>query len=73
MNPIQGQQYTAEPGDTLPSIAIKSGWLDNGVAIRDANQFVFTTSNQEEVQPGEVLFIPVDPELVELQNIQDAL
>ncbi len=74
MRPIPGQQYTAEPGDTLPIISTRAyGVSENGSLIRDANQFQFKTDTLEEVQPGEVLFIPFDPVIEALKNSQAAL
>ena len=74
MRPIPGQYYTAEPGDTLPSIAARAyGLSENWSLISGANQFVLKTDNQEEVQPEEVLFIPFDPVIVSLKNDQAAL
>lgn len=67
--PIQGQQYIVQNGDTLPSIAIRAGLIDNWPLIRDANSFVFKTDNQEQIQTGEVIYIPHDPEIIALKNI----
>lgn len=69
IRPIPGQNYTAKSGDTLPLIATKAyGLSENWTLIRDANQFQFKTDDQECVQPGEVLFIPIDPVIQGLKN-----
>lgn len=67
--PIPGQTYIVKNGDTLPIISTKAYGVDsNGQLIRDANQIVFATTNLDEVQPGEQLFIPFDPVVVQLKN-----
>ena len=67
--PIPGQTYTVQNGDTLPIISTKAYGIDsNGQLIRDANQITLTTSNLDEVQPGEMLFIPFDPLVQQLKN-----
>lgn len=66
--PTQGEFYTAEDGDTLPSIAIKAGLVDNWQLIREANQLTLKTTDQEAVQPGERLYIPEDPVIIALKN-----
>lgn len=69
-----GEYYTTEQGDTLPKIAARAyGLSGKWPLILDVNQLEFKVSNQEEIQPGENIFIPEDPELIELQNIQNAL
>lgn len=74
MKPTPGQNYTAVNGDTLPKIAARAyGLSENWPMILDANQLQFKVDNQEQVQPGEILYIPVDPELENLKNIQEAL
>ena len=72
--PIPGEPYTVEPGDTFPSIATKAyGLSDNWPLIRNANQLIFKTDTQEDVEPGEVLFIPLDPDIIGLKNSQSDL
>ena len=72
--PTPGENYTAKDGDTLPIIAGRAyGLQEKWTLINDANQKEFKTDNQEQVQPGEVLYIPEDPELIALQNTQEAL
>jgi nucleoid-associated protein YgaU len=67
--PIPGKPYTAQSGDTLPKIAARAyGLSEKWSLIRNANQFEFETETDEDVQPGEKLYIPVDPDLVFLQN-----
>ena len=74
MKPIPGQTYTVKNGDTLPIISTKAyGIPDNSQLIRDANQLVFTTSNLDEVQPGEQLYIPVDPVIQQIKLDQKKL
>ena len=69
MKPIPGQTYIVKNGDTLPKISTMAYGIDsNGQLIRDANQIVFATANLDEVQPGEQLFIPFDPVVVQLKN-----
>ncbi len=72
--PIPGQSYTAVTGDTFPIIAARAyGLSDNWPLIREANQLQFKTDNQEEIKPGEVVFIPFDPEIIALKNTQSSL
>jgi nucleoid-associated protein YgaU len=67
--PTQGQNYTAKEGDTLRTIATRAyGLGDKYTLIRNGNQFEFPADTDEDVQPGEQLFIPFDPELINLQN-----
>lgn len=69
-----GQTYTAVSGDTLPIIASRAyGLSEKWTLIRDSNSIEFKTDNLEEVQPGEVLFIPVDPDIIALKNQQSSL
>lgn len=69
--PIPGKYYTAETGDTFPIIATRAyGLAENWTLIRDANQLQFKTDDQECIQPGEVIFIPVDPVIIALKNSQ---
>jgi nucleoid-associated protein YgaU len=72
--PIQGKQYIAREGDTLRSIATRAyGLGENWTLIREANQFALKTIDQESVSEGEILFIPVDPDIQDLKNLQEAL
>lgn len=72
--PIPGQNYTAVTGDTLPIIASRAyGLSEKWILIRNANQLKYKTDNEEEIQPGEVVFIPQDPETVALRNAQSKL
>lgn len=72
--PIPGQTYIVQSGDTLPIISTRAyGIPDNAMLIRDANQFVFVTANLDDVQPGEQLFIPVDPVMEQLRFDQRKL
>ena len=67
--PTPGSSYTVQPGDTFPSIATRAyGLSERWPLIRNANQLQFSVSNQEEVSPGEVIYIPVDPEIEFLRN-----
>jgi len=69
MRPRQGQRYTTQPGDTLPSIAARAyGLPGNWPLIRDANQFKLKTATLEDVQPGETIFIPVDQTIEQLRQ-----
>ena len=66
--PRQGQNYTVKSGDTFPIIAVRAGLLESDwPLIRNANQLQFKTDDQESVQPGEVLFIPIDPVIAALK------
>jgi nucleoid-associated protein YgaU len=70
-NPIQGQFYTSKAGETLRTIANQAyGLSESWTLIRDANQFNLKTSEEDAVQEGESLFIPVDPDI---QGLQDEL
>lgn len=72
--PKPGENYEAVTGDTLPIIASRAyGLSEKWPLIKNANQFKFKVDNQEQVQPGEVLYIPFDPELVALKNQQSSL
>ena len=71
--PKQGQFYTAQTGDTLPKIAIRAKLGTNWPLILDANTLVLKVDDQEQIQPGERIFIPVDQEMVALQNAQNRL
>lgn len=72
--PIQGEQYTAREGDTLRNIAARAyGLGENWTLIRDANQFALKVDDQESVGEGEVLFIPVDPDVQDLKDSQSQL
>ena len=71
--PKQGQFYTAQTGDTLPKIAIRAKLGTNWPLILDANTLVLKVDDQEQIQPGERIFIPEDQERVALQNAQNRL
>lgn len=74
MRPTQGESYTVKEGDTLRSIAAQAyGLGENWSLIREANQFATKTDTLEAVNEGEVLFIPVDPEVQDLKDLQGAL
>lgn len=72
--PIQGENYTVQNGDTLRSIASQAyGLGENWPLIRDANQFTTKTDSLESVNEGEVLYIPIDPDIQDLKNSQAQL
>lgn len=73
MTPKQGQFYTAQTGDTLPKIAIRAKLGNNWPLILEANQLEYKVDNQESIQPGETIYIPVDQEKIDLQNAQNRL
>lgn len=74
MKPIQNEHYTAQPGDTLPSIAARAyGLSENWTLIRDANQFSLKSADLESVSEGETIFIPPDPDIQNLKDEQSAL
>ena len=74
IRPTQGQYYIVQNGDTFPKIAARAGYISSDwPIIRDANQLELKTNNQEDVQPGEKIFIPFDPSVQELENLQSEL
>jgi len=74
MRPIPGNSYIVQFGDTYPKIAQRAyGISEKWTLIRDCNQLQFRTVGQEDIQPGEVIFIPVDPDIVSLKNSQNKL
>lgn len=67
--PIKGTYYTVQEGDDYPKIALRAyGIAEKWTLIRDANQLQYKTTNLEQVNPGEQLFIPSDPELIEIKQ-----
>lgn len=69
--PVPGQQYTVQAGDTLSSIAARA--YGNGSLwpkIKQANQSSLKSSDPDAIFPGEVLIIPVLPELEALKTEQ---
>ena len=61
--PIEGSQYTIQPGDTLSKIAARAyGDATLWPRIWNANQTTLFSDDPEIVTPGEVIIIPILPE-----------
>ena len=61
MKPTQGQPYTTQQGDTLPSIASGAyGDPSKWPLINDVNQSQIKYTDVEEIASGQNILIPVD-------------
>ncbi len=68
-NPIPGQNYTAQKGDTLSKIAeIAYGDLNLYTLIFSANQTTLKSTDPNFIYPGEVLIIPERPDVKEIKD-----
>lgn len=66
--PTPGKPYKTQSGDTMESIAAKAyGLTSKWALIRDANQLEYTISNPSDIQENETIFIPEDPEILQLR------
>jgi len=64
MIPTQGSQYTIVDGDTLSDIAARAyGIGSKWPLIYDANQTTLKSGDPDLIFPGEIIIIPVDPDL----------
>lgn len=69
VKPIQGKQYLVRPGDSLATISLKLyGNAAKWPNIFNANLTVEKHANKEDVTPGTVLNIPVDPEIAAIRT-----
>jgi len=67
----QGQQYTVQTGDTLPSVASQAyGDPAKQELIRDVNQTNIIFTDVEDLAPGQKLLIPFDNENQALRQAQ---
>lgn len=68
-NPIPGRQYTARQGDTLSGIAARAyGDPNEWPRIFSANQSALKSGSPDLIYPGEIINIPVIPELEEIKS-----
>ena len=69
MSPKPGSQYTVVAGDTLSSIAERAyGFASLWPRIKQANQGQFKVDNPDDITVGQVLNIPLEPDLNKLKT-----
>ncbi len=62
--PVPGQQYTVQVGDTLSSIAARAYGIGSlWPTIKQANQSSLKSSDPDAIFPGEIINIPLLPEI----------
>ncbi len=71
MTPTPGKPYTVQSGDTLSSIAARAYGDDTlWPKIREANQSNLKSDDPNEISPGEIINIPLLPEIEALRTGQ---
>lgn len=69
--PIPGKQYTVENGENLEDISIQAyGSTEGARIIFRANQGTVKSEDWRFVQEGTKINIPVNPDLLELRDLQ---
>jgi len=67
--PIPGTFYTVQRGETFKLIAKRAyGIEDKWILIQNANQLEIKKSDTTGILEGETLFIPIDPDLINIRQ-----